>query len=260
MIKKLPLLIGLLYLSFNVFSQEKVEKMYYYTSPDTDGYISINKETSTEYAGKVELTTNVNATFGNKPLSFNLETTCDSDKMVMASKFSFDGKIDVNIQDVTFTGERIKIDKNETSFWHFKGDFKDEVEVDPDFKKFAFSKYNTTLKLPPRTVPSFNVWAIVPQLPFDRKGTFKFNVLDETKLYVRRNQTINYLGTTKTNINGEDIKLHKFVHQGDGIKPAYYWVSDDRKLMQVLLDDKYTFTLSTKEAALQTAMLTKNDE
>lgn len=255
MIKKIPLLIGILCLSFNSFSQEKTEKTYYYTSADTNGYISIQKESSADYASKVGLTTNVNATFGNKPLNFTLETICDSDKMVMASKLSFKGKIDVNIEDVTFTGERIKIDKNETSFWHFKGDFKDEVEVDPDFKKFAFSKYNTTLKLPPRTIPSFNVWAIVPQLPFDRKGTFRFNVLDETKLYARRNQTINYLGTTKININGKEMKLHKFVHQGDGIKDAYFWVNEDRELVQVLLDKKYTFTLNTKEAAMKAAKL-----
>ena len=68
------------------------------------------------------------------------------------------------------------------------------------------------------------------------------------------------MGTTSTNINGEKMKLHKFVHQGKGMKPAYYWVNDERELMQVFLDDKYTFTLSSKEAAMQTAMLTKNDE
>lgn len=261
MIKKLPLLMGFICLSLNGFSQENSNKVYWYTSPDTEGYISFQKLDSNDKSDEgTTLNTIVKANFDKEVLNFKLSTVTESKKMVSAKEFKFNGTIDANIEPVNFTGTKIKTDKKEISFWHFKGDFVNEMETDPDFQRFTFAKYNATLKLPARTIPSFNLWAIIPKLPFDRKGTFKFNALDETKLYVKKNQTVNYLGTTTTSINGEKMKLHKFVHQGKGMKPAYYWVSNDRELMQVLLDDKYTFTLSTKEAALQTAMLTKTDE
>ena len=261
MIKKLPLMVGLVGLSLTSFSQENLEKIYWYTSLDTEGYISFQKLENNDSSGTTTtLNTSVKANFDNEVLDFNLSTITESEKMVSASEFKFNGTIDSTIDPVSFTGTKVKTDKKYISFWHFKGDYVDEMETDPDFQRFAFAKYNATLKLPARTIPSFNLWAIIPKLPFDRKGTFKFNALDETKLYVKKNQTVNYLGTTSTKINGKDMKLHKFVHQGKGMKPAYYWVSDNRELMQVFLDNKYTFTLSSKEAALQTAMLTKNDE
>jgi hypothetical protein len=126
------------------------------------------------------------------------------------------------------------------------------METDPDIQRFSYAKYNATLRIPERTIPSFNIWAIVPNLPFDRKGTFKFNALDETKLYVKKNQTINYLGKYKTTIHGNTLALHKFVHQGKGMLPIYYWVNDNRELVQVQLDNLYTFTLTTKKEALTT--------
>ena len=61
-------------------------------------------------------------------------------------------------------------------------------------------------------------------------------------MLVKIKQLIN-LGKYKTSINGNIVELHKFVLQGKGIQPAYYWVNDDRELVQVLLDNKFTFTL-----------------
>jgi len=249
MIKKLPLFLVLFLVTTYVFSQEKSNKVYWYISPDTKGYISFQKIDSNNI-----INTNVKAHFDNELLNFKLSTVSESDKMVNANKFIFDGTIDGTIKPVHFTGTKVKTIKNEVSYWHFDGDFADELETDPDFKRFAFAKYSATLKIPPRTIPTFNLWAIIPKLPFDRKGTFKFNIFDETKLYVVKKQTVNYLGFTTLNINGENQKLHKFVHKGKGMKPAYYWVNEDRKLIQVRLDDKYTFTISTKEEALKIAL------
>jgi len=254
MIKKLPLILIIFCLTFSGFAQEKLDKTYWYTSPDTKGYISFQKEDSISNKSNATINTSVKAYFDNEILDFNLSTFCESEKMVNAKKFVFDGTIDGTIEPVTFTGTKVKTVKNDISYWHFEGDFVDEMETDPDFKRYAFAKYNATIKIPSRTIPSFNLWAIIPKLPFDRKGTFKFNLFDETKLYVRKKQTVNYLGFTKQSINGKQMKLHKFVHEGKGMKPAYFWVSNDRELIQVRLDDKYTFTLSTKEIALQAAL------
>ncbi len=254
MIKKLPIFLLLLSLTFSGFSQGELGEIYWYTSPDTKGYISFQKADSIQNNNKATINTSVKAYFDNELLDFNLSTYCESEKMVNATKFVFDGTIDGTIDPVSFTGTKFKTIKNDISYWHFDGDFADELETDPDFQRYAFAKYNATLKIPSRTIPSFNLWAIIPKLPFERKGTFKFNLFDETKLYVRKKQTVNYLGFTKLSINGEQMKLHKFVHNGKGMKPAYYWVNSDRELIQVRLDDKYTFTLTTKEAALQTAV------
>ena len=242
--KKYPLFLVIFCLTISSFSQEKVEKSYVYTSADTKGFISVKKtELKNETGVSTTLQTKVNTTFDGEVLNFNLSTINDSDKMVAPSKLIFDGTIDSNMKPVSFTGNRIKKDKKNNSYWSFEGDFKDEMETDPDFKRYTTAKHNATLRIPDRTIPTFNLWAIIPKLQFDRNGTFVFNSLDETKLYVKKNQTVNYLGKTKTSINGKAKVLHKFVHQGKGMIPAYYWVNDDHELVQVLLDNKFTFTL-----------------
>jgi len=253
MVRKISLMLCAFLLTVNLFSQEKTEKTHWYTSADAKGYISIQKIDSLHANGiSTILKTTVKATFDDEVLNFSLSTINDTHKMVSPLKILFDGTIDSNIKPVHFTGTQIKKGKKNISYWHFDGDFVDEMETDPDFQRFAYAKYNATLKMPSRTIPSFNLWAIIPNLPFDRKGTFRFNTLDETKLYVRKNQTVNYLGKLKADINGENMVLHKFVHQGKGMLPVYYWVNNDRELVQVLLDNQFTFTLNTKKAALAT--------
>ena len=251
---KLPLLLSILCSVSLLFSQETTDKTYWYTSSDTEGYISVQRldaNANNDGVFSTTLNTAVNATFNDRALNFTLSTINATQKMVSPLKITFDGTINSSIKPVHFTGTRIKKNKKNVSYWTFDGDFIDDMETDPDVKRFTYAKYSATLRIPDRTIPSFNLWAVVPNLPFDRNGTFKFNILDETKLYVRKNQTVNYLGFTQGNINGKTMKLHKFVHQGKDRQPSYYWVNEARELIQVLLDDKYTFTISSKEAALQ---------
>jgi len=257
--KKLPLLVGLcLVLSVHAQSddiavQNEVKNVTWFTSNDTKGFIKI-QESSVD--NSTILSTQVEAKFDDENLNFTLVSTNDDKKLLFPTLFKFTGTIDSEIKPVTFTGTRIKTVKNGVSYWNFKGDFVDQLETDPDIQKFTFAKYNATLKIPERTVPSFNLWAIIPNLEFSRKGTFIFNSLDETKLYVNMNQTVNYLGTDEIDVNGVNTKTHKFVHQGKKIKKSYFWVSETRELLQVKLDDKYTFTKSTKQKALQSRELT----
>lgn len=259
--KKLPLLLTILCFVTFAFSQEKVEKTAVYTSADTKGYISIKKiDLKNETGVTTTVQTTVNTSFNNEVLNFNLSTINDSDKMVSPLKLIFDGTIDSNMKPVNFTGSRIKMDKKNNSYWNFEGDFKEEMETDPDFWRFTNAKYNSTIRFPERTIPSFNLWAIIPKLQFDRKGTFIFNSLDETKLYVKKNQTVNYLGKTKITIDGKTLQVHKFVLQGKKILPQYYWVNNDRELVMVLLDNKFRFILSSKENALQNAILADNNK
>ena len=257
--KKLPLFLLIFCVIISSFSQEKVEKDFWYTSLNTKGYIKIQKiDLKKETSVSTTINTTVNATFVNEVLNFSLSTINDGDKMVSPSKLVFDGTIDSNMKPVKFIGNRIKQDTKNASYWNFQGDFTDEMETDPDFKRYTTPKHSAILRIPDRTIPSFNLWAIIPNLPFDRNGTFKFNTLDETKLYVSKNQTVNYLGKQKISFKGETVELHKFVHQGRGMLPAYYWVNENKELVQVMLDNQFTFTLSTKEAALQSVALAKN--
>jgi hypothetical protein len=247
MVKKLPLLfIAFCFITLSSKGQEK-SKTQYYKSDYSQGFISVEK--TVDKNGNTVLNTTVKANFDNEKLDFKLSTTCDTDKMVNASKFVFDGTIDSNMNTVSFIGERVKGTKN-ANFWAFRGDYKNEMSIDPEAQKFIEPKHKSILRIPERTIPSFNVFAIVPNLKFDRKGTFKFNALDETKLYVRKNQSINYLGQEEANINGENQRLHKFVHQGRGMDPAYFWVNENKELVKILLDGKYSFTLSDKDAIL----------
>ena len=256
--QKFSLILGILCSVGLVFSQENVER-YYYTSTDTEGYIQIEKkDIDNGPVFSTILKTNVRANFKNRVLDFSLTTINETGKMVAPLKITFDGTIDASIKPVHFTGTRIKKSKKNITYWSFDGDFIDEMETDPDFKRFAYAKYSATLRIPDRTIPYFNLWSIIPKLPFDTKGTFRFNTLDETKLYVKKNQTVNYLGYTKIPINGKTIKLHKFVHQGKTIQPSYYWVNEARELVQVLLDNKYTFTINTRKATLEDSTVTES--
>ena len=254
--RRLPLL--LIACSFMIFSftGEKKSKTYWYKSADNQGYISLEKTVNEK--GQPILKTTVKANFDNEKLDFSLTTTCDTDKMLNASKMYFDGTIDSNMDAVNFTGNRVKTTKK-ASFWQFSGDYKNRMSPDPEVKPFIESEHKSSIRVPATTIPSFNILAIVPNLKFDRKGTFKFNSLDEMKLYVKKNHTINYLGKSKEDIDGTEQELHKFVHQGKGMKTAYYWVNDSKELVKILLDGKYTFTLSKKEAILQANVADGNE-
>jgi hypothetical protein len=238
------------------FNGEKKSKTYWYKAADNNGYISLEK--TFDEKGNSILKTIVKASFDEEKLDFSLTTTCDSDKMLNASRLDFDGTIDSNMNTVNFTGKRVKTTKN-GAFWHFTGDYKNQMSPDPEVKPFIESKHESSIRVPAVTIPSFNILAIVPNLKFDRKGTFKFNSLDETKLYVKKKHTINYLGKSKETVNGEVKELHKFVHQGKKMKPAYYWVNDNKELVKILLDGKFVFTLSNKEAVLQTNIADGNE-
>ena len=244
--RKIPHLIIACCFIFLSFSDKKISKTYWYKSTTGKGYIAIqnlNNDNPT-------LKTTVNAYFGNEKLNFSLITTNNTKKLANASKIEFNGSIDSNIDPVVYTGQIVKSNRN-ASFWNFTGDFKNEITNDPEVNQFLEKKHQTVLRIPNRTIPSFNVWAIVPKLPFNKKeGTFRFNSLDETKLYVRKNQEISYLGKEIVEINGNDVKLHKFLHLGEQMKPAYYWVNQDRELVKILLDNKFEFVLTTKKEAL----------
>ena len=248
--RRLPLLLITFCFVALSFNSEKQSETYWYKAADNQGYISLEK--TVDENGNSVLKTTVKANFDAEKLDFVLTTTCDSDKMLNASRLDFDGTIDSNMNTVNFTGKRVKT-TNSGAFWHFTGDYKNKMSPDPEVKPFIKSKHESSIRVPAVTIPSFNILAIVPNLKFDREGTFKFNSLDETKLYVKKKQTINYLSKEKVSIDGEEQELHKFVHQGKGMKPAYYWVNDNKELVKILLDEKFVFTLSNKEAILRQA-------
>ena len=248
------LLIACCFIMFS-FNGEKQSKTYWYKAADNQGYISL--ERSVNENGNPVLKTVVKANFDNEKLDFSLITTCDNEKMVDASKLEFDGTIDSNMNTVNFTGKRVKKTKNSV-FWHFSGDYKNQMSPDPEVKEFIDSKHESSIRVPAMTIPSFNILAIVPNLILDREGTFEFNSLDETKLHVKKKQTINYLSKEKVSVDGVEQELHKFVHQGKGMKTAYYWVNDNKELVKIMLDDKFVFTLSNKDAALQANVVEGN--
>lgn len=248
MIKKLPLILISCFLIFSSFSDVTKSKKVWFKSSDGSGYISV--ELMKNKQNKSVVITTVNSYFGNEKMDFVSATTCDTDKLANANKIEFNGTIDSNMSPVVYNGEKVKTKKN-AAYWSFHGDFKSDITNDPEVNQFLMPKHKSVIRIPNQTIPSFNVWAIVPQLPFNKtEGTFKFNSLDETKLYVRKDQTIDYQGEEVADINGESQTLHKFVHKGKKMKPAYYWVNNDRQLVKILLDNQYEFVTSTKEEAL----------
>lgn len=256
MTKKLPLLVLALLLCAFV-SVEAQTKKTWLKSTTNDGYMAM--EIKNNANGKSTLTTTVNSYFGNEKLNFISATTCDTDKLANASRIQFNGTIDASMTPVVYNGQRVKEKKN-ASYWSFYGDFKNEITNDPEVNQFLEPKHKAMLRIPAQTIPSFNVWAIVSKLPFNNNdGVFKFNSLDETKLFVRKNQTIEYAGEEVTDVNGQQETLHKFVHKGRKMKPAYYWVNKDRELVKMQLDKEFEFVVST-EAEAKGSMVANLDE
>lgn len=246
--RKLPLLLIAVVLIFSSFSDEKKSKITWFKSSTGDGYISMER-IDNDNAQSI-LKTTVNSYFGDEKLNFSTVTVTDSKKLANASKIVFNGTIDSNMEPVEYLGERLKVKKSGT-FWSFHGNYKNEITKDPEVNQFLLPNHSAVIKMPTATIPSFNVWAIVAELPFNKaEGTFKFNLLDETKLYVRKNQTIDYVGEEVADIDGEQQTLHKFVHNGKKMKPAYYWVNSDRQLVKFTLDEEFEFVISTKEKAM----------
>lgn len=247
--RKLPQLLVICAFVLVSFSDENTAKTYWYKSTNNKGYISIKKFEND--ARQHVLKTTVNAFFGNEKLNFSLATTSNSNKLANASKIEFDGTIDTNINPVVYTGERVKLNKS-ASYWNFTGDFKADITTDQEVNQFLEPHHKTMIRMPKYTIPSFNVWAIVPELPFSKKeGTFRFNSLDETKLYVKQNQVIAYMGKEELLIENDKQTAHKFSHTGKNSSVSYYWVNENRELVKILLDDEFEFILSTKKEALK---------
>ncbi|MDJ0645949.1 MAG: hypothetical protein QNJ57_08210 [Flavobacteriaceae bacterium] len=256
--RNLPLLLIAFVLIFSSFSDEKKSKITWFKSASGEGYISMER-IDNENAQSI-LKTTVNSYFGNEKLDFTTVTVTDSKKLANASKIVFNGTIDSNMEPVEYLGERLKTKKSGT-FWSFHGNFKNEITNDPEVNQFLAPNHSAVIKMPVATIPSFNVWAIVSELPFNKtEGTFRFNSLDETKLYVKKGQVISYVGEEVADIDGEKQTLHKFVHQGKRMKPAYYWVNNDRELVKFILDEEFEFVVSTKEEALGRSMATITDD
>ena len=246
--RNLPLLLIAFVLIFSSFSDEKKSKTTWFKSSTGDGYISMERIDNEN--NQSVLKTTVNSYFGNEKLDFTTVTVTDSDKLANATKIVFNGTIDSNMEPVEYLGERLKTKKS-GSFWSFHGNYKNEITKDPEVNQFLLPKHSSVIKMPAATIPSFNVWAIVADLPFNNnEGTFRFNSLDETKLYVRKNQTIAYVGEEVATINGESQTLHKFMHTSKRQKPAFYWVNNERELVKFVLDEEFEFVVSTKEEAM----------
>lgn len=249
MMKKLPLLFFSCFLVASIFSLEAQSKKTWFKSSTGDGYMAVEVVKGNNPVVK----TTVNSYFGNEKLNFVSETTCDTEKLANAKKIVFNGTIDASMTPVVYTGERV-VNKKRADYWSFYGDFKNEITNDPEVNQFLKPKHKAMLRVPAETIPSFNVWAIVPNLPFSKEeGTFKFNSLDETKLFIRKN-SIDYAGEEVATINGQQQTLHKFIHQAKKMKPAYYWVNNDRKLVKMLLDNEFEFVISTEADAKGTAV------
>lgn len=258
MIKKLPLVLFISCLFISVTLLTAQSKKTWFKSTDGSGYISL--EVTKDKQDKSVVITTVNSFFGNEKLDFTTATTCDSDKLANANKIQFNGTIDSNMNPVVYNGQKLK-GKKKASFWSFHGDFKNQITNDPEVNQFLTPKHSSVIRIPAQTIPSFNVWAIVPELPLNKKeGTFKFNSLDETKLYVKKNHTIDYVGEEVADIDGEQQTLHKFVHKGKKMKPAYYWVNNNRELVKILLDNKFEFVTSTEAEAKSRAIANLDED
>lgn len=117
-------------------------------------------------------------------------------------------------------------------------------------------KKGRTLAVPAHTVTDYVLFEIIPRLPFRKGVVFQFNYLESVALEMKKGHEILYLGREKIDVRGVSENLHKFVQKGRAISPIYYWVSEKRQLVRVLIDGQSSLqkelVATTRDQALET--------
>jgi len=123
--------------------------------------------------------------------------------------------------------------------------------VEDGVLKAEIGKRKIEREMPDGTATFLGLLEIVRRRPFDDEEPFEFHCLEASELNLKMDHRLDYVGEEELSIDGRKQSLHKFKHTGAGSNPAYYWVSEQRELVRVLLDDCKELSLTTEEKAKQ---------
>jgi len=88
-----------------------------------------------------------------------------------------------------------------------------------------------------RTTSDWCLFELVQRLAFDKKSSFRFDLLEGMRLSKLRHRLF-YRGTHRMKMDSREIPLHCFVQLGSGILPYEYWLDDHHRLLAVVSMNK----------------------
>jgi hypothetical protein len=196
------------------------------------GFFHMVKETTDNADAPIHCTDRFVVRLGDRRLSLSLETFCKDDGRYTPVRIKSKGEGDDEFGtfDTAITWKK--------TAGHVEGTLKTTRRGRP-----------VTRTLPEGTVSAFSLFHVVRTLPFDKDRPFRFHSLEASELNLKKDHVLTYCGKDRIEHDGKPVEAHKFEQTGRGIRPAQYWVSENRELLRVVMDGSKEFRLATEEKA-----------
>ena len=208
--------------------------------------------------GSLALDLNRLKTWGTKVYTFEASRPGSSEKTIMgevALKTEVAGGLVVlnDRMEISFRGEKVSLDlthrckrDNYLSPIHIdsKGEGDDEfgtfvVTIDGERATVRSEGREREMELPNHVVTWSAFFRLVTLLPRQEGSRISYPYsLESEELHVKKDFLVECMGRDIVQSGPEGISCTKFRLTGRGIHPAFYWVSDDGVLRQVLIDER----------------------
>jgi hypothetical protein len=100
--------------------------------------------------------------------------------------------------------------------------------------------------LPSGTITIAGMMRLVTLVPRTVGATFSFEYsLESEELNLKKNYLLTVLQPETINCGGLQVKCSKFQLTGGGIRPVFYWVTEDGTLQRMLMDDRKVMELKS---------------
>ncbi len=83
---------------------------------------------------------------------------------------------------------------------------------------------------PERWTAFWNLFAVVPRLPFEASSVLTFDLFEELDLH-KPDQRLAYIGQRTLKLNGQPLALHVFEQTGRGMLPWRWWVDAQHRVI-----------------------------
>jgi hypothetical protein len=83
---------------------------------------------------------------------------------------------------------------------------------------------------PERWTSLWNLFAVVPRLPFDVASALAFDLFEELDLH-KPEQRLAYIGPQTVTLKGQTLALHVFEQTGRGVLPWHWWLDEQHRVV-----------------------------
>ena len=111
-----------------------------------------------------------------------------------------------------------------------------EINIKDGKATFEIEGKKQSREIPYDTITSTAMYFLVTCFPFDEDFELEFSSLEDMEMNLKSDHFITCIGEETIELNDKEIKAWKYERTGSRIRPAYYWVDSDHRLVRVLID------------------------